>query len=136
MIDALIFIQIWAKLKKTAKIITVYSMCIHHTDSCLACKYSWGCTDSGVNINLVKSAIVEHQTIRHPPNNLFEIVYDNGLSTKKVSYYPIRSEVSRISIRFNVQQTVFIHCILWSLVELILHCIILKKYTNSFDVME
>ena len=47
-----------------------------------------------------------------PPNNLFEIVYDNGLSTKKVSYYPIRSEVSRISIRFNVQKSAIIHCIL------------------------
>ena len=65
-----------------------------------------------MNINLVKSAIVEHQTIRHAPNNLFEIVYDNGLSTKKVSYYPIRSEVSRIPIRFNVQQTVSTNCIL------------------------
>ena len=50
-----------------------------------------------------------------PPNNLFEIVYDNGLSTKKVSYYPIRSEVSRISIRFNVQkQFLFIaYCEVW-----------------------
>lgn len=57
-----------------------------------------------------------------PPNNLFEIVYDNGLSTKKVSYYPIRSEVSRISIRFNVQLTVFINYILIvKLVEVSLH---------------